>query len=290
MSGQNRKAARGRRSRSRFWAVAEWCSLSAGVVLLTIFGAARARSWLVQAYAEWSFEQALRLEPAPWANHDSAPPPARSGLGPGIRDSSAGIGPGTAAGTNSDGSAASSLPGDGIPTRPATTPKAGSTATIGRLQIPAIRLSAMVLDGDDSWSLNGAIGHVTGTAYPGEPGNSALAGHRDSFFRNLRKITVGDTVIFTSLRGNFEYCVDEVKIVGPASTWVLAPSRQPTLTLVTCFPFDYIGPAPRRFIVRARLLARSGRGGEGRGVEAGVEGSDWRGGPEPAANRAVRNR
>lgn len=288
MSGPRPHPERTRPGRPGFWGVAERLFLSLGMALLTIYGAARAESWLVQTYAEWSFEQARN--PANWECCASVLPPFRPGLDDGTRDSPMLARPGVPAGMNPDSPTASSPPVDGPPVPPAKVPEARPALALGRLQIPAIRLSAMVLDGDDPWSLNGAIGHIAGTAYPGEPGNLALAGHRDSFFRDLRKVAIGDTVIFTTLRGNFEYCVDEIKIVDPTCAWVLAPSSQPTLTLVTCFPFDYVGTAPRRFIVRARLLSRDDHGTEARLVESERRGNVWPGDHLPAKRRVSGTR
>jgi sortase A len=96
------------------------------------------------------------------------------------------------------------------------------------------------------------VGHVAGTAIPGERGNVVLAGHRDSFFSDLKNIRPGDSVRIRTLDGTFEYRVDSRQVVGAAQTGILSPTATPTLTLITCFPFHYLGPAPDRFIVRAR--------------------------------------
>ena len=114
-------------------------------------------------------------------------------------------------------------------------------------------MSAIVREGDDAETLSIAVGHIPGTARPGERGNVALAGHRDSFFRALRDIRVNDTVRFRTTGGEFEYRVDSTEVVEPGETRVLTSTGDSVLTLVTCYPFGWIGHAPRRFIVHARL-------------------------------------
>jgi len=141
---------------------------------------------------------------------------------------------------------------------PASADRAGSDEPVprpgdlvGRLDIPRLRLSAIILEGDDSGTLKLGIGHVPGTALPGSRGNVALAAHRDSFFRPLRGIHPADEIEMTTLRRTYRYRVDSVKIVGPDAVEVLRDSAGPTLTLVTCYPFGWVGNAPKRFIVRA---------------------------------------
>ncbi len=125
---------------------------------------------------------------------------------------------------------------------------------IGRLEIPSLHFSAMILEGDDSHSLRLGVGHIPGTALPGGPGNIGIAGHRDTFFRPLRNIARNDTIQLTALDGSYEYVVDSIRVVEPDDIQVLASSGASSLTLVTCYPFQYAGPAPRRFIVHARLV------------------------------------
>jgi sortase A len=128
-------------------------------------------------------------------------------------------------------------------------------SVVGRIEIPRLRLAVIVVEGDDARSLQLGAGHIPGTALPWQSGNVAIAGHRDTFFRPLRAIAVGDTVTLTTLRGFFRYRVENASVVGPDDTKVLDPTPEPTLTLVTCYPFYYIGPAPRRFVVRARRVS-----------------------------------
>ena len=129
-----------------------------------------------------------------------------------------------------------------------------SGGPIGKLAIASAGISAIVLEGADSGTLEVAPGHIPGTALPGEGGNMAIAGHRDTFFRNLKTIRNGDSIQLTTLKGTYEYRVDTTEVVDPARTDVLESSGSPTLTLVTCYPFHWIGPAPKRFIVRGHLL------------------------------------
>jgi sortase A len=123
-----------------------------------------------------------------------------------------------------------------------------------RLEIPRIGLSTMILDADDSRSLRKGIGRISTTARVGEIGNVGLAGHRDSFFRNLSDIAVGDTVRISTVSNDYLYVVDWTRVVQPDAVEVLEPTDSRALTLVTCYPFRYLGPAPERFVVRARSL------------------------------------
>ena len=122
---------------------------------------------------------------------------------------------------------------------------------VGRVEVPRLGLSVIAREGVDERTLRGAVGHVPDTALPGEPGNSAFAGHRDTFFRKLKDIRAGDRVVVTTPEGAHEYVVENTRVVRPTDVTVLAPTRESALTLVTCYPFDYIGSAPDRFIVRA---------------------------------------
>jgi sortase A len=127
---------------------------------------------------------------------------------------------------------------------------------IGRIEVPRLHLSAVVANGDDDGTLRVAIGHLPDTPLPWEQGNSALAGHRDTFFRGLRGIRVGDDLRVLTAYGDFTYQVTRTVIVMPDDLSVLAPTPQATLTLVTCYPFSYIGHAPKRFIVQAERVDR----------------------------------
>ncbi len=122
---------------------------------------------------------------------------------------------------------------------------------LGRLDIPRLGLSVAVLQGTASRMLRLGTGHIEGTPLPGEAGNSAIAGHRDTFFRGLKDIRRNDEIQFQTATGLFRYEVDWVKVVAPDDLSVLAPSTESALTLVTCYPFYFVGPAPNRFVVRA---------------------------------------
>ncbi len=125
-------------------------------------------------------------------------------------------------------------------------------ALVGRLEVPRLKLSAIVVQGEDDATLSRAVGHLEGTALPWERGNAVLAGHRDTFFRPLQHIRVGDAIRMTTPRGSFDYRVVGTEVVDPDDVSVLAPTPERALTLVTCYPFVYVGTAPQRFIVHAR--------------------------------------
>jgi sortase A len=125
------------------------------------------------------------------------------------------------------------------------------TATLGRIEIARIGIEAMILEGTDERTLRRAVGHFPGSALPGQPGNVAIAGHRDTFFRALRSVQPEDEITLTTLNGAYRYLVDSAQIVAPEDTQVLDDSGGKMLTLVTCYPFYFVGPAPKRFIVRA---------------------------------------
>ena len=123
---------------------------------------------------------------------------------------------------------------------------------IGEIQVPRLRLNAMVVQGDSPANLKRAVGHLIKSALPGEWGNVALAGHRDTFFRPLRDIRLGDEIRFKTRERSFEYRVESIEVVAPTDIRVLKSSTGHDLTLLTCFPIYYIGPAPKRLVVRAR--------------------------------------
>jgi sortase A len=125
---------------------------------------------------------------------------------------------------------------------------------LGRLEIPAADVSVMVLEGTDETTLDRAVGRIPGTARVGEDGNLGIAGHRDGFFRGLRHVEAGDEIILTTLDGVARYRIEKTRVVSPKQVEVLAKTEEPTLTLVTCYPFYYVGDAPERFIVQARRV------------------------------------
>jgi sortase A len=124
---------------------------------------------------------------------------------------------------------------------------------IGRLAIPRLQVRAIVREGAGRDTLDVALGHIPGTALPGQPGNAGIAGHRDTLFRGLQNIRKGDVIEFQTPAGRYEYRVESTDIVKPDDVGVLNRSRHSEMTLVTCYPFYYVGSAPDRFIVKARL-------------------------------------
>ncbi len=122
---------------------------------------------------------------------------------------------------------------------------------LGRLDIPRLGLSVAVLQGTSSRMLRLGAGHIEGTPLPGEAGNSAIAGHRDTFFRALRDIRKNDEIQLQTATGLSRYEVEWAKVVAPDDSSVLSTSSESVLTLVTCYPFYFLGPAPQRFVVRA---------------------------------------
>ena len=145
----------------------------------------------------------------------------------------------------------------------------------GRIEIPRLGVSGIIQEGADDDTLRVAVGHIPGTALPGPTGNVALAAHRYGYFKGLRYVRKGDEITVTTPGGAFHYAVDHSRNVEITDVEVLDPTVEPTLTLVTCYPFDYIGPAPRRLIVRAHRTdlqrassVRSGPAGNSRPEES----------------------
>jgi sortase A len=127
----------------------------------------------------------------------------------------------------------------------------------GRLIIPSVDISSVLLGNSTEESLALGPGYIEGTARPEETGNTAIAGHRDTFFRPLRRIKKGDIIILEYLTGTKLYKVDDIRIVEPTDSQWLEKSLADLITLITCYPFDYVGAAPKRFIVRGSLIKLS---------------------------------
>lgn len=223
-----------RRQAQHLWSV-EWLLLILGLLAIDGWIWANTTSAIYQAYADWAFDQKLRgLTPtasefiAAELGWDNATPPLTPPEGEERRSASP------------------------APKQPEP------SSVIGRVRIPRLGLSAVVREGADEWTLGRAVGHIPGTALPGAAGNAALAGHRDTFFRSLRNIRDGDIVTFETEHGVHRYIVKSTDVVGPRDVGVLkASSGGPALTLVTCYPFYYVGSAPKRFIVRALEVTAS---------------------------------
>jgi sortase A len=131
---------------------------------------------------------------------------------------------------------------------------------LGRLDAPSVAMSAPILEGSDDGTLSRGAGHIEDTALPGDAGNIGIAGHRDTVFRPLRRIHVGDPLTVTTHGRVYRYRIAKTLIVGPDDVYVLDPTQKPTLTLVTCYPFEFVGHAPRRFIVQATLVSDAAAG------------------------------
>jgi sortase A len=149
------------------------------------------------------------------------------------------------------------LPGDAGAKKSAPAPSAGML--LGRLEAPSVKMSTAVLEGSDDATLSRGAGHIEDTPFPGEAGNVGIAGHRDTVFRPLRNIQVGDPLELTTPNRLYRYRISKTLIVGPDDVYVLDPSKSSMLTLVTCYPFEYVGHAPRRFIVQAQLVKEEAR-------------------------------
>jgi LPXTG-site transpeptidase (sortase) family protein len=151
------------------------------------------------------------------------------------------------------------LPGDSgdvaRPTPPPTPPQAPPIGTVlGRLEAPTVRLATTILEGTDDGTLRKGSGHIEDTPLPGQQGNIGIAGHRDTVFRALRRIHNGDPLDLTTADRVYHYRINKTFIVEPNDVYVLDPSDHSMLTLVTCYPFEFIGHAPHRFIVQADLI------------------------------------
>jgi LPXTG-site transpeptidase (sortase) family protein len=154
----------------------------------------------------------------------------------------------SSAASSDDDALSSELPG----TAPASTaPLLPLGSPVALLEIPRVDVRAMVVEGVDDRALKTAAGHLPGTALPGAVGNSVVAAHRDTLFAGLRHVRIGDRITARTGQEEFTYRVSAIDIVTPRSVHVLEPTAYPSLTLITCFPFDFVGPAPMRYVVSA---------------------------------------
>lgn len=198
-----------------------------GILVLSYCGYVLFEAKIFQAYQSWRFESALK-NPQARASAVALPPAL----------------------VLPDALETTLPPAEGK----ATSVPAPGGVLIGRIEISRIGFSAMVMEGIDNRTLRHAVGHIPGTALPGVPGNVAIAGHRDTFFRELRQLRKDDEITLTTLQGSYRYRVAFTLVVEPREVWVLKNTDDATLTLVTCYPFYYVGPAPQRFIVRANRI------------------------------------
>ncbi len=238
---------------------AEYLFLFVGLIALDYYIWVSLDTTFYQAYESWSFDREVKGLPA------SFPKFLASELGLNFPDSpttlseaQAAPGPANVSPTLPGDTRAPLQTGNSDRRRPTTPHKAEAENVIGRILVPRLQLSAMVREGIADETLRRAVGHIPSTALPGQLGNVGLAGHRDTFFRKLRDIRKMDKVVVSTLKGNYDYLVESVKIVLPQDVSVLrtVPGEQ-VLTLVTCFPFNYVGSAPKRFIVRAKQVESS---------------------------------
>ena len=201
--------------------------LMLGIGLLGIYFSAHLHSWLFSHFALWRFEEVVAAAQRP----PDPPSPSKDGVDV-SRWAKARL-------KAYESSLASKLPGP-----------------IAVLTIPRIHLKAPIFDGTDELTLNRGVGRVPGTAMPGEDGNLAIAGHRDGFFRGLKDIAIGDQVEIAGPEESETYIVDSTEIVTPDDVRVLEAGGIHTVTLITCYPFYFVGDAPKRFIVKASLIHR----------------------------------
>jgi sortase A len=224
--------------------------LLAGLAGLGYYGYSVADQYVYQSYSNWAFDQEIAGHHVTFTDYLRSETPLRYVLP---------LPP--FAPTIAKSPATTSEPGPAAPPRPA----AGDL--LGRLEIPRLNLSAVVREGVDDDTLRRAVGHIPSTALPGEAGNFSIAAHRDTLFRALKDIRKDDRVTFQSENRTFTYEVVSTQIVKPTDVSVLnpepdqahsgtdlAPTPRKTLTMITCYPFNFVGSAPNRFIVKARLV------------------------------------
>lgn len=274
---------RKRPSRRAWLLFARRVLLLVGVGAMGMWGFVQAETSLYQDYEEWAFERNLEGQPAKWQGYlpvvaprlwerwtqpttEEAGSPALAVDEPvdeaGLDAEQPAAPPKSASRRNKQARAIQQDAPRAKPPRaaaeddatPLARPLRQDRSLIGKVAVPRLGLSAMVREGTDDNTLRRAVGHIQGTALPGSPGNVGLAGHRDSFFRGLRNIKRNDRIVMRTLDGNYEYQVESIRIVAPTNTDVLRASESNELTLVTCFPFNFVGSAPRRYIVKARQV------------------------------------
>lgn len=242
-----------RRARAGVLRWIEYLFLIAGLVAVDYYIWVNVEGKLSQAYESWSFDEQLKGRQ-----------PSLLGF---LKD-------GTAIGALLGESSRSSQDLSPVPQEQAAAPKPAPKAApgprlpigavVGRVEIPRLDMSLIVREGVDEKTLRKAVGHVPSTALPGEMGNVAIAAHRDTFFRGVRNIRKGDEVVLSTLQGTYTFVVDSMKIVLPENVGVLKPvANTNTLTLITCYPFNYVGAAPKRFIVRATQVTSTQRPQQG---------------------------
>ena len=226
--GQHEKCAAGDGVRRVRWApirIVELALLVIGLICAAIFATARLDGYFASRAAIQQFENSMRMENITQAVEDQT----RNLAQPDFSDWSEGR------------------------VRAYTGAVQQGGIALAVLEIPRIQLTVPVFDGTDELTLNRGAGLIAGTAWPGEPGNVGIAGHRDGFFRKLKDIRPGDEIELHRRTGTDVYTADKIQIVTPRDISVLQSDEEPSLTLVTCYPFYSIGGAPKRFVVKAHL-------------------------------------
>jgi LPXTG-site transpeptidase (sortase) family protein len=230
----------------------EFAFITLGVALLSVYVFFRMHAWFFQAYDSWSFDQVLKDRTH---EADASRLPEGQRNTPNLETEPDLANPRNTTNLETEPEVANYR--DWAPARALAHEKSLKRqlrGIVGRLLIPALDLNVMVLEGTDPWTLNRAVGHIESTALPGRAGNVGISAHRDGYFRNLGHIARGDEISILTPEKTYRYAVESTRIVNPGDIEVLAPSDQPVLTLVTCFPFYFVGDAPQRFIVKAQLV------------------------------------
>lgn len=209
---------------------AERLSFGFGLACMGLCAFMLARAWFFQAYQDWAFDQQSRGEQVSVSEF--------------LTETVSFSGP-------DDTRFVASMAGGARAAQAVGFQFPEERAVVGRIEIQRLGLKAMILEGVSQRTLALALGHIPGTALPGKKGNVGIAGHRDTFFRSLAGIHQNDAIVVTTREGSYRYRVNSCSVVGPRDTRVLENSKLPSLTLVTCYPFRYLGPAPERFIVHA---------------------------------------
>jgi sortase A len=226
-----------RRGRGRYWGVQRWMEsllLAAGMALLFGYLAARIHGAVMYRVGLWNF---VRLTSTPSLDKANGVPAALASVH------------------------FAPLPESRIGTY-AKALAAKFDTPMAVLSIPRLQLAVPVFDGTDRLTLNRGAGRIFGTARPGELGNIGIAAHRDGFFRSLKDIQMGDQIELAIPRQTLLYTVDNIALVGPDNVGMLQARTRPSLTLVTCYPFYFVGDAPRRYIVQASLTNSDAAGSE----------------------------
>lgn len=221
----------------------------AGMAGLGVWLWSIASTAVFQDWQHWVFDRKLRGEPANLTEYLSE---KRETIAGRLREWWGGP-----AASTPPGSPKASIPSPPITPPAERPPSVEENGLIGRLEIPRLHLGAMVRQGVGEDTLRLALGHIPSTSLPGQNGNVGVAGHRDTLFRGLRGIHKDDLILFETLAGKYTYQVESTQIVKPQDVSVLNAGEHPELTLVTCYPFYYVGSAPDRFIVKARQVPQA---------------------------------